>query len=326
MISIALLLLPSTIYAVSSDCPNVIQLAYDLGMQAAQPAIWSALQGDCCNSTRTEVYCDGSQHVTQIQWDRIGLNGVINGTAIPSRVTRLELFGNAITGSIPNALPSGLLRLWLYNNAITGSIPYVLPTGLTNFYLHGNQMSGDLPSFPDSLQILALGWPGYPGNHFTGSLRLNRPIGLYINDNWITEVVVQDSSELATSGYSCHLSNNPILGNPNIAGLTMCTQKGLYSAALLPVTQSTVITTTMKVMHLTSCGITANETTTTNTAVGTVQIVQILSAFAVNLGMMLRCIVGTMILSVVFVKTPFKREFKKMSKGKTTTTTSGLEY
>ena len=60
---------------------------------------------------------------------------------------------------------------------------------------------------------------------------------------------------------------------------------------------------------------------------GTVAFLQILSGFAVNLGMMLRCIASTMILSVVFVKTPFKREFKRMmSKGKTTTTTSGLEY
>ena len=59
----------------------------------------------------------------------------------------------------------------------------------------------------------------------------------------------------------------------------------------------------------------------------TVQFVQKMSGIVVNLGMMLRCIASTMILSVVFVKTPFKREFKRMmSKEKTTTTTSGLEY
>ena len=47
-----------------------------------------------------------------------------------------------------------------------------------------------------------------------------------------------NSSALATSG-NCDLSNNPLLGNPNIAGLTMCTKNGLYSAALLPITRST---------------------------------------------------------------------------------------
>ena len=187
MISIALLLMSSTIYAVSIDCPNVIQLAYDLGMQTAQPAIWTALQGDCCNSVSTKVSCDGSQRVWHIYWGSIGLNGVINGTAIPSSVTYLRLFSNAITGAIPNVLPSGLLAL----------------------ALDDNRMSGDLPSFPSTLLYLGLGWPGYPGNHFTGSLRLNRPIQLYIHDNWITDVVIQDSSQIDPS--YCHLSDNPLL-------------------------------------------------------------------------------------------------------------------
>ena len=305
MISITLLLISSTIYAVSVDCTNMIELASGLGMQTAQPAIWTALQSDCCNATRTEVYCDGSQRVWQINWDRIGLNGVINVTAIPSRVTRLYLNRNDITGSIPNALPSGL---------------HVLD-------LSGNQMSGDLPPFPSTLQYLYLGYPGDPGNRFTGSLRLNRPIGLYINDNWITDVFIQDSSVLATSGYSCDLSNNPLLGNPNIAVLSVCIKGGLYSAALLPVTRITLITTTIRGMHLTSSGITANETTTTNNAVGTVQFVQILSAFAVNLGMMVRIVISAMLLTFVISRAPFKREFKRMiGKEKTTTTTSGLEF
>ena len=154
MISIALLLITSTIYAVSSDCFNVIQLAFDLGMQTARPAIWTALQIDCCNTGATIVSCDGSQRVNQINWEIMELHGTINGTAIPSSVTHLVLRNNGITGSIPSALPSGLRGLYLY----------------------GNQMSGDLPSFPSTLQYLILGYPGYPGNHFTGSLRLNRPI------------------------------------------------------------------------------------------------------------------------------------------------------
>ena len=284
----------------------------------------------------------------------MGLNGIINGTAIPSSVTRLYLHVNAITGSIPSALPSGLISL----------------------SLDGNQMSGDLPSFPSSLQYFYLGYPGFPGNHFTGTLRLNRPIELYINDNWITDVVIQNSSVLGT----CDLSNNPLLENPNIAGLTTCTKSGLYSASLLPITRSTLTTltkttttsalTTMSISEATTQLVTATlektnvatvmtlETTmkvtatkrstnigystvqqrssneiasgtqafTLTSSMGTVQFVQEMRGIVVNLGMMLRCIVSTMILSVVFVKTPFKREFKRMRKRKTTKTTSGLEF
>ena len=209
---IFVLLLTSS-YAVSIDCPNMIQLAFRLGMQSKQPAIWTTLQSDCC--TDSDVIC-ASQRVTEILWYSMGLNGVINGTAIPSSVTYLDLSDNVITGSIPSALPSGLVFL----------------------YLHGNQMSGDLPSFPGTLQFLYLGYPEYPGNSFTGTLRLNQPSQLYINDNWITDVVIQDSSAFTF----CDLSNNPLLGNPNIVELTMCTQDGLYSAALLPVTRSTEAT------------------------------------------------------------------------------------
>ena len=348
MIFVALLLILSTTYALSVDCPNVIQLAQGLGMQTARPAIWSALQIDCC--TTSGVICDGNQRVTQINWYTTGLNGTINGTAIPSSLLRLDLNGNSLSGSITSSLPIGLRELYLY----------------------GNQMSGDLPSFPSTLQYFGLGYPGYPGNHFTGSLRLNQPLWLHINDNWITDVVIQDSSVLGTGGYYCDLSNNPLLGNLNIAGLTRCFKNGLYSASLLPVTRSTVATqltttklttsvlgtttqsesiemikttlkstddsTTMETTTNTALGyITAQQTSsiemsvtgtsTATSSMGTVAFVQEVSGFDVNFGMMVRCIFSAMLLTAVFMKTPFVREFKRMrNKGMTTTTTSALEF
>ena len=227
----------TAIYAVSIDCPKLISFAFDLGMPSQQPARWMQLQSDCC--TVIGVYCVGSR-VIEISWYMMGLNGTINGTAIPSSVTSLYLNNNAITGSIPNNLPSGLLYLDLNENAITGFIPNALPVGLISLSLHGNQMSGDLPLFPSTLQVLYLGYPGTAGNNFTGTLRLFKPSELYINDNWITSVVIQDLSVL----YQCDLSNNPLLGNPNIASLTMCTKNGLYSAALLPMTKTYTATST----------------------------------------------------------------------------------
>ena len=326
---IALLLVSITIYAVSPDCPNVIQLARGLGMPSKQPAIWTALQSDCC--TASDITCI-SQRVTVISWSNKSLNGVINGTAIPSSLTHLLLSGNAITGNVPNALHVGLVYLWL----------------------NGNQMSGDLPSFPSSLKFLQLGYPGVPGNHFSGTLRLNIPIYLFINDNWITDVVIQDSSQLAPS--LCDLSNNPLLGNTNIAGLAICTKNGFYSAGLLPMTMSTLAligtatelgtsvgsmvatnalatittavvttvltTTSIQGIHITSSGMTVNGTSTADlewtSTLGTVQFVSIKNKFAFNLFMAVRVLLNGMLLAAVLNRTPFLRELKrKLKKRKT---------
>ena len=203
--------------AVSIDCPDLFNFAFELGIQTLQPAIWIELQGDCCNASG--ITCD-IQRVTQISWNTMNLNGSINGTA----------------------LPSDLLSLTLYNNRITGKIP-ALPIGLSLLSLFGNQLSDDLPLFPSSLIILELGQSGYPGNHFTGTLILNRPRILRINDNWITNVVIQDGSGLIT----CDLSDNPLLGNPGIAGLSGCTMDGLYSANSLPKTMTNSKTAFTKV-------------------------------------------------------------------------------
>ena len=85
-------------------------------------------------------------------------------------------------------------------------------------------------------------------------------------------MVIQDSSVLGTGGNLCDLTNNPLLGNQNIAGLTMCTKNDLYSAGLLPVTWSTKtvakMTTTSAVTttQLESSEMTANGTTMTDDA------------------------------------------------------------
>ena len=121
---------------------------------------------------------------------------------------------------------------------MNGSIPSPLPSALRALFVDGNQMTGDVPQLPATLTNLGLGYIGYSGNHFTGSVVLNRPVEVFINNNWITDVVVYDTSQLSY----CDLSNNALLGNPDIANLTMCTQNSLYSANLLPITISSKTT------------------------------------------------------------------------------------
>ena len=159
--------------------------------------------------------------------------------ALPASLQYLDLSHNIVSGSIPS-LPATLNYMDLSSNTITGGIP-TLPSTLTSLFLNGNEMFGDVPDLPVTLRELILGTGG-TGNHFTGVVKILNPTTLEIVSNYITDVVVTNSSKLT----SCDLSNNPLLGNSNIIALTMCAKTGLYSANLLPIT----ITTSKKTSKL----------------------------------------------------------------------------
>ena len=176
----------------------------------------------------------------------------------PPGLTFLDVQYNKLSGIIP-VLPIRLQVGFFSGNLFTGNIPTPLPNTLTNLALDENKMSGDVPTLPLSLQYLWLGYPGYPGNQFNGSVRMYKPINLVINDNYITDVRVTDKTALT----SCDLSNNPLLGNLNIAALTMCLKNGLYSAAL-PVTISlskTTLKTSIATIRSTTTFLKTNFTT-----------------------------------------------------------------
>ena len=239
----------SIIHAASLDCPNLINFAKGLNLDERQPSIWAQLQIDCCSTDY--VTCAGTI-VDKVYWGTLGLNGFINGSAIPPDITELSLFSNQLTGGIPPltsklqlfdvssndlngtipSLPSTLKKFYVYENQLVGTLP-PLPNGLLELKVQNNHLGKDVPPLPPSLTFIWLGKLGFPGNHFSGSIALNRPLELFINDNYITDVRVTDFSLLT----SCDLSNNPLQGNPSINSLP-CTKNYLYSPTLLPNTRT----------------------------------------------------------------------------------------
>ena len=294
--------------AISIDCPNVIQFAYDLGIPIKAPGVWTMLQTDCCVSTG--ITCT-NQTVTKISWNTMGLNGFINGSALPRGVTDLTLARNQLTGSIPASLPK-----------------------LQVLHLFSNQLSGELPLFPSTILYLRLGFPGYPGNRLSGTLRLNRPIQFYINDNLINDVVIQDTSQLTEF---CDLSNNPLLGNPSIATLSICTSYGLYSvyatasstfqAALftsheIVISSIVLLGTADTLIFVTpSHTISAMEWThvitqipTSSLIFGTFKPLQFALSVERVIDMVFKIFLNLVILVFVLWKTPWKRELKNKVK------------
>ena len=277
------------VFGISIDCPDIINLAAGLNMNVRQPVKMARIILDCCGAS-TGVVCT-SQRVSQIVWPSLNLNGFINASALPSTLTVLDLGINTIKSTYPNGLPNGVNLLILKNNQIngsivnfpsslqtidltaagviggnlpvlpagfltghfpdnmfTGSIPTPLPSGVATLEIHNNLMSGDLPALPYWLRNLKLGIPGNRNyNVFTGTLLFAQPFQILVNGNWITDVIVTDSSQLTR----CDLSNTPLLGNPNIAGLAICTKNNMFDPiTMLPDCQTLVIFAKGLNMHL----------------------------------------------------------------------------
>ena len=248
--------------------------------------------------------------------------------SLPTGLQYVGLNENLLTGNIPATLPAGLQSLDLDNNLLSGNIPATLPVWLQYLYLHNNQLTGDIPlSLPAWLDVLYLG-----SNQLTGIVKIGTPFYLEIQNNFITDVIIADTSSLSR----CNVSNNPLLGNPHISNLTMCAQSGLYSASLLTTTSiavsdvSTLLTALGTIdMHSVSSKVfqkyidsTGKSTNNIDTSIRdltgnhysfrvilhTLTLVEIVTQFFKLLG-------SSLVLIIVIYKTPWKREFKsKMRK------------
>ena len=356
------------VLGLSVDCPNLINLASSLNVSTKQSAIWTALNIDCCATSG--VIC-ASQRVTELDWHSLNLDGIFNETALPSNLKVLALWGNKLTGNIPTIFPSGLTRfdvggnemtgtisanfpnsvfyLSLYSNNLSGKIPSKLPTGLIALDVRSCQLSGDLPVFPIALQ----NFHG-SGNFFTGTLTLKVAISFEINDNMITDIQIQDITNLQ----SCDISNNPLLGNPRIPRLSACSQTGLYSITTtfrpvvaytitsrealhessakpsfeaLPVETTSQITTSTEAPVETTPQITtspvvfnktqkSNETRCTSIeSAATQEIVHFTGKYGsivVNINFLIHLTIDAMITSGIIVKMPFLRELRALFRRK----------
>jgi len=135
-----------------------------------------------------------------------------SGICIIANVTEIDLFGNELSGSIPDfAALTNLQELNLSNNKLIGSIPdFAALTNLEVLNLRSNQLTGSIPDFTalPNLQSLSLDWNqltgsipdftalpnlqslGLSDNQLTGSIpdftALPDLLGLYLDDNQLT--------------------------------------------------------------------------------------------------------------------------------------------
>ena len=222
-------------------------------------------------------------------------------------------------------------------------------------HLNGFSCTGTVGLFPSTLKILYLGWlkdPVGTYNKLSGSLVLNTQslTQLGINYNLFTDLIISNTSALT----SCDISYNPLLGNPHIANLTMCTQTGLYYPSLLPKTmlktmgQSSFLPISTKLQRKKATAIpnltsensqesmytffsySVSWTNSTNFHSGMSSIRPNFSLVNLSLfsliQMVFRLFINVLILGLVLIKTPTEKSRRIQVKERNTFSNSAVEY
>ena len=246
----------------------------------------------------------------EIRLNQNKISGII--PILPITLQFLKLWNNKLNSSIP-ALPSSLEYLDLSHNQLVGTLPSPLPNGLEFLRVHNNQLSGNVPSLPLPLYDLWLGNSGFPGNYFSGTIMLNRPTNIRINDNLISNVIILDLSQLIY----CDLSNNPLLGSPNISELTICIKNNLYfeskSTAIQIITNRFSETSKYTINEAPHSELLKIHSTTR--LIQTIMLETVLpftrpKILIVVLFQLMRLSINTVILGFAIYTTPFSRELK----------------
>ena len=172
----------SIVVGLSVDCPDIINLALGFNMHLVKPLVMSALYTDCCNYASTFVNCVNNR-VDYIYWVQWNLNGTINMTAIPDKLTNFIVSHGKIKGNITK-IPSHILAFDMVSHQLTGTLPEIHPLlqsyrmsanlikggvlSLTNslktYEVEGMSLGGSIPPIPSSMVSLLI-----QGNLLTGS-------------------------------------------------------------------------------------------------------------------------------------------------------------
>ena len=234
----------SAVYSLSVDCPDLINLAKGLNMHLTAPNTYDSVVLDCCDTPNTKVTCTNDR-ATVLWWNDLNLNGKINGTAIPSTLTNLNLFSNFITGFDPVLLPDSIKLVNLWDNYLV-NLPLNIPANCEEFVVPGNLIVGELPPIPLTLLRLWLTSSMYPRyNKISGTIKLTKPFEIRVQNNSFTSIEIIDTTLLVGN---CDISNNPLLGHPSISNLGFCTQNSLFA---------NTVTTSYKTQPITSYSTTA---------------------------------------------------------------------
>ena len=208
------------------DCPKILSLATHLKMDR-NSALFQTIQSNCCNADG--IVC-GALGVTQIKWNKLGLDGRIHANDIPSGIVILDLGSNQITGDVSFMyyLPNSITNLDLHDNNLRGEIPIfqislvfvdfnanqisgripALPFGMTSLNLSNNNLSGPVPAIPKGMQDLQ-----FFSNDLEGTIEISRPRILYIDRNSFTGIKIDDYISL-TPG-NCHIGDNALKEDPS---------------------------------------------------------------------------------------------------------------
>ncbi|KNH04303.1 leucine-rich repeat protein [Perkinsela sp. CCAP 1560/4] len=163
---------------------------------------------------------DTTGDVTKIDWESMGLKGLLDVQWMPATVRYFDASVNDIIGSFnPSDLPASIETALLYINSLTGPIDLRnLLEGIQKFDISHNQLSGsiDLRHLPQSTQKLALN-----DNSFTGSVCLkNLPNGLEVLNIAQNDLSgSMDLTNLPASLKKLYLHENRFAGEVNLQQL-----------------------------------------------------------------------------------------------------------
>ena len=251
-------------------------MADDLKLNVTEPSIYQSVLTDCCSALG--ISCT-SNRVTKIQWNSKGLNGVLK--ALPPLLNELFLHGNSIYGNIPILptsltvmnigtnkfngslinLPPNMRGLYVQDNMLSGAIPGPFPSGLWELFLYGNNFVGELPNLPLGINILYLNWWGYTQNRISGTVLLDKPAHVLGFGLLLTDLQILDTSAITW----CNFDDNPLLGNPNIANLTMCSFVGIYAPPIATTSFTQVTSSAFESNQLTHTVYISSEATSPET-------------------------------------------------------------